>query len=77
MSGIIRPGMLVGATFPWDRRVGIDVNTGVFEKEKVKDTEYLVKGVKSLVRGRRPGLGVRVSVNLEWWWRGGKEKPAY
>jgi len=44
----------------------------VFEKEKVKDTEYLVHGAESLVRSRRPGLGVRVSVNLEWWWRRGR-----
>lgn len=64
-------GVLIGATFPWDRRVGVDVNTGIFEKEKVKDTEYLVHGAESLVRSRRPGLGVRVSVNLEWWWRRG------
>ena len=62
-------GVLVGATLPWGRRMGLDVNTGVFEKEKVKDTEYLVHGAESLVRSRRPGLGVRVSVNLEWWWR--------
>ena len=70
-------GVLVGATFPWARRVGIDVNTGVFEKEKVKDTEYLAHGVESLVRSRPTGLGFRLSVNVEWWWRRGKEKPAY
>ena len=47
----------------------LDVNTGVFEKEKVKDTEYLVHSVESLVRSRPTGLGFRLSVNLEWWWK--------
>jgi hypothetical protein len=62
-------GVLVGATFgsKRDKRFGLDVNTGVFEKEKVKDTEYLVHGVESEVHSRRTGLGFRLSVNLSWW----------
>jgi len=64
--------VLVGTTLPWGRRMGLDVNTGIFEKEKEEDTEYLVHGVESLVRARPRGLGFRLSVNLEWWWRRGK-----
>jgi hypothetical protein len=62
-------GILLGATFGFKRnkRLGLDVNTGVFEKEKVKDTEYLVHGVESEVHSRPTGLGFRLSVNLSLW----------
>ena len=58
----------------WSDRLMVDVNTGVFEKEK--DTEYLVHGAESLVRSKLTGLGFRLSVNLEWWWGRGAIKFA-
>jgi len=65
-------GLSFGATIPIDKRYrwGIDINAGVFEKEKRIVETYLDKAAMTK---RSVGPGFRLSVNFSYWFkRGGK-----
>jgi hypothetical protein len=69
-------GILIGGTavVGGKGRLGLDVNFGLFEKEKVISAVYLKNGVETMVNGRPIGIGFRLSVNLSYWffWRKGR-----
>lgn len=64
-------GILVGATFgiKGEKNLGIDVNFGVFEKEKQISTVYLEHGIERMTHGNPVAPGFRLSVNISWWFR--------
>jgi hypothetical protein len=60
-------GILIGSTYGLGNRLGLDVNLGLFEKEKIIDTEFLTHGVTSETHWKPVELGLRLSVNLVYW----------
>jgi hypothetical protein len=67
-------GLQLGATFAsWD--IPIDVNIGLFEKEKVIYTQFLTHGVETSTNWRPVEMGFRLSVNLVCWWKIHKPAP--
>lgn len=63
-------GLLLGTTFPFfTHRWCLDINTGIFDKQKVIYTQFLTHGVVSSTNWRPRDLGYRLSVNLVYWWK--------
>jgi len=62
-------GLQLGTSLKGSRFWNLDVNCGLFVKEKVVSMEYLNRGVVSTIDSRPLELGFRLSVNLFWWWK--------
>ena len=62
-------GLLLGTSFSIapSGRLGVDINTGVFEKEKEITTVYRDGGLVKTRFEKPTGLGYRLSVNLCYW----------
>ena len=62
-------GIMLGATsiIGANNRLGLDINTGLFDKQKVISTVYLKNGVETTTASKPVGLGYRLSVNLTYW----------
>ena len=62
-------GLMLGSAFQFNRprRLGLDINLGIFEKKKDISAVYLKNGVTSTVDSHPLGPGFRLSVNLVYW----------
>jgi hypothetical protein len=63
-SAGLQVGAIIAEHMPWH----VDVNIGLFEKEKEIHTEFLTHGVVTSTNWRPVEMGFRLSANYVWWW---------